>query len=105
MAILCYIYIWSHGSFPVHSLIVGLVPGSILSADTKPDTCCCCPETLADRNLVWLFLVRFNQQLTNTVLDAWSQPSDWTRDPRWGSLQKNWKNGEGLKLHRKNNVS
>jgi hypothetical protein len=27
-AILCYLCIWSHGPLPVHSLVVGLVPGS-----------------------------------------------------------------------------
>jgi hypothetical protein len=41
--------------------------GSILSADTN---CCCCQEALDDRNLVWLLLGRFSQQLTNTNVDA-----------------------------------
>lgn len=38
--------------------------------------CCHCQEVLADRKLVWLFLERFFQLLTNADVDAWSQPSD-----------------------------
>ena len=38
--------------------------------------CCGCQEVLADRNLVWLFLGRFEQQLTNADVNAWSQPSN-----------------------------
>jgi hypothetical protein len=49
---------------------------SILSADTKPQYCCCCQETLGDRNLVWLFLGKFSQQLSNADVGTWSQPSD-----------------------------
>jgi hypothetical protein len=49
---------------------------SILSADTKPQHCCCCQEVLVNRNLIWLLLRTFCQQLTNADVDAWSQPSD-----------------------------
>jgi hypothetical protein len=50
--------------------------GSFLSADTNPLHCCWCQEALADRNLVWLFLRRFCQYLTNADVDAHSQSSD-----------------------------
>ena len=55
------------------------------SEDTKPGHCCCYQEVLADRNLVWLFLGRFGQQLTNADVDAYSQPSDWAGNPCGGA--------------------
>ena len=59
--------------------------GSILSADTKPRHCCCCQKTLAERNLVWLLLMRVCQELSNVDVDAWSQPSEWAQEPRGGA--------------------
>ena len=50
--------------------------GSFLSADTNPLNCCCCQEALADRNLVWLFLRRFYQHLTNADVEVHNQSSD-----------------------------
>ena len=38
--------------------------------------CCCGQEGLADRNLVWWFLGRSCQQLTNADVDAWSHQTE-----------------------------
>ena len=52
-----------------------------------------CLQTLspdiADRILVWLFLGRFDQQLTNVYLNAWSQPPDWAWEPSGGAGGRN----------------
>ena len=45
---------------------------SIMFSGNKTKHCCCCQEVFAIRNLVWLFLGRFYQQLTNADVDAWT---------------------------------
>ena len=49
--------------------------GSIMFADTKPNTVAMVKRHLT-RNLVWPFLGRSGQQLTNADVDTWRQPSD-----------------------------
>lgn len=67
--------------------------------------CCCCDqEVLADRNLVWRFLRKSGQQLTNADVYTWSQPSDWAQGTWWGSWQKDWRREGWLQLHWKNNI-
>jgi len=51
--------------------------GSILSADTKPDT-----GAIAKRPLPTEPGVLFEQHLTNADVDAYSQSSDWAQGPR-----------------------
>ena len=69
--------------------------GSILSASNRH--CCCWQEVLANRNLVWLYLGRFCQQLTSADMDAWSHHQTELGDPGQEELR-------GLQPHRKNNV-
>ena len=49
--------------------------GSIPRADTKSRNYCECQEVLGDRSLVELFPEWLFQHLTNTDVDAHSQPS------------------------------
>jgi hypothetical protein len=51
-------------------LHLGIHPYTI----TKPRQYCGCQEVLADRSLVWLSSERLCQSLTNTDVDAHSQP-------------------------------
>ena len=66
----------------------------ILSVDTRHQTihcyCCCCQKQVADRNLVWQFLGRSSQQLTNVDLDA---QGTW-----WGTWRKDWRSKGVLHL-------
>jgi hypothetical protein len=48
--------------------------GSIPYAVIKPRHYCGCQQVLADRNLIWLSPERLCQSLTNTEVDAQSQP-------------------------------
>jgi hypothetical protein len=50
--------------------------GSIPYTVTKPGRYCGCWEVLADRNPIWMSSERLCQSLTNTEVDAHSQPLD-----------------------------
>jgi hypothetical protein len=50
--------------------------GSIPYTVTKPRQYCGCQEMLADRRLIWLSPERLFKSLTNTEVDAHSQPLD-----------------------------
>jgi hypothetical protein len=50
--------------------------GSIPYTVTKPRCYCKCWEVLVDRSLMWLSPERLFQSLTNTEVDAHSQPLD-----------------------------
>jgi hypothetical protein len=50
--------------------------GSFLYITTKPGRYCGCWEVLADGTLIWLSSERLCQSLTNTEVEARSQPSD-----------------------------
>ena len=47
----------------------------------KPRHYCGCQEVHADRSLIWLSPERSCQSLTNTEVDAYSQPLDWMQGP------------------------
>jgi len=59
----------------------GFVPYTV----TKPRHYCICQEVLADRSLIWMSSESFCQNLTNSEVDACSQPLDYEWDPQWRS--------------------
>jgi hypothetical protein len=61
---------------------------SCLQTSTPPSHC-----SVAKKHLLTGTWCEFSSEgSANADVDTWSQPSDWTLWPQWGSWQKDWKN-------------